>query len=1633
MHEHVHVHAHRSRLSSAYLVTMADKDMRLRLVVRREGLPEVRLLWNVMLENDPTVAKLLEKVNEVIPLEIGQTGLEDYAVELRDDDGTSFECLHYQPVRSVLKTDDRLYIRTLDKDDNRRRRLSGRYQISSEGKRLIDGLPWGRPLLKPPTSRPPIRVPPQKRRRLAYDQDETGWQNQPEDGAEDAPMLLLTSGESSRDGADSSSIGIGDGFEDADVEDNNYGEEAEPANFDADSESDEYAEEDLEMQDDEDIAQELRDLEEEEEENAALLGENGRRLGSGGDFEPHVRELEVENEQDDTKPSGGGAEPSAPLFDAPAPNLNDLDKSSALQAAFPKTPAVVCEKVLSNSAGDLKTSYRRLAEGFPPSLSESELLAWPNLSSSVSTKSKALRSRPPANDTAPAKPADDDPHIEGPNEEESDGEYQEEVPDLVRQFDYRGLPPGSITSGKGLAQMAAISGSFTSSKIGGKSEAASMTVKGSKASLSKEADKADTTSSSGTSSSSEDETSESDDDGSSIGGESLDDSTSDDDNDSESNDFSQSRRHVAGDSDSSSDDSSEDSDSGPEESSTRPQKLGSSRPSVQSKGSTKQDDLNENDHSEGPSDSDTTSSSEDSSESSSEDESSEAASSSESESDDIEVKSSSSRKILSKSQAVQGSSAEQAPQARSLAMPLKAVSQPQPVPPGAGKQNTKSRNARRRAAKHAKKLAQQGGHADDTSAMSARDQLSASTVTSEKALFEAKRQALLDAIANGGVEVGPSSQLEQPCDTSNTSTGTKRKHDQLYEPRNPNAPEETPNETSLDQDAQSSVSTGKRRRIDLGAGRRLLFGALGLRNPKTKEDEDALRAKLMSGVRPIANARLKQDDENTKQTEGDGERPTNDPDAWREKIKYRAVECCYEGVELSEPPFPFVQRWDPQQQGPSFQKKHKRGGQGKKAQRNQAHYYQDTYAGTKRKYDESVSWEERYSGYNDTFNGIDDSMHDTDIQLNYDDDGDDGDDGAVNEPTNETSQFTDLDDLPSLPSDLSTLPALRPGEAQVGMVITWQKWSCSSATNWQPQLSDVTGVVVRIDDDATGLEVCLAKRDRYLDGNPKRYDEHTGQRIYDRFEAPDLGEEDGDEEDDEGYRTIGFAEMQQPRVLQQPLPPDEPEDAQTNNCGRDESRLSSPEREVQEQSALPTGTDLLGKGSPIVTEEPMKESTEDFNRGVMADAAGSSGHHQPGQGRQATELSMSDLSGVSSPSRQLHQDTSQATGALSQGPFAQERFAPRDDWEGEPNNLDSMVTNSQDVRVNQSSDPVFSNGDEVISGTPRAVKPTKTVPSSASSARSGRQMDYSGLDMNVGDPESLKTTDDDVFDGVSVILGTEKQEDRESDEDMPTPTTTPARQTDMNVQQGETRGRPGAASSPAPSTPGSLCSLNTIWCTARTSLKTQSPSKSQSQSESVNRPGKSQARKDTEYEEAMRKLEDFSDDRDSSSRVTDTFKTKAQRSLDGILEDDENVFIKESSTSPHPSTGVRISPPPIRKRRLPKPRSSQFSIPPGSQVVELSSDSEPVYSESYADDEVDENYSPKSSSIPRGGGWVDKKIDSTRHITRRSTGPIGSQPPKKRRFLSASQSQSLSPSTSTSTSSWSQAVGKSRRKTSARF
>ena len=88
--------------------------MRLKLTVQRHSLPPAHVLWIVGVPRPPhsaagasiTVSQFLEQVNDVIPLESEEWGLEDYAVEVG-----GFECLHFSELTQVLKEDDEVWYR----------------------------------------------------------------------------------------------------------------------------------------------------------------------------------------------------------------------------------------------------------------------------------------------------------------------------------------------------------------------------------------------------------------------------------------------------------------------------------------------------------------------------------------------------------------------------------------------------------------------------------------------------------------------------------------------------------------------------------------------------------------------------------------------------------------------------------------------------------------------------------------------------------------------------------------------------------------------------------------------------------------------------------------------------------------------------------------------------------------------------------------------------------------------------------------------------------------------------------------------------------------------------------------------------------------------------------------------------------------------------------------------------------------------------------------------------------------------------------------------------------------------------------------------------------------------------------
>jgi hypothetical protein len=231
----------------------------------------------------------------------------------------------------------------------------------------------------------------------------------------------------------------------------------------------------------------------------------------------------------------------------------------------------------------------------------------------------------------------------------------------------------------------------------------------------------------------------------------------------------------------------------------------------------------------------------------------------------------------------------------------------------------------------------------------------------------------------------------------------------------------------------------------------------------------------------------------------------SDPDFWKSKINLSAFECWEEDFELSAPPYPFKQHWDPV----SKKMREKAAAKKKKGGRNKR---------------ESIPVEVE-----------EEEEEEEKIFLDYDDT------GATEDPDAPTSTQAAIEDqlrqdvataaqadLPALPEDMSTLPDLNTGDMKVGAIIVCKFFSVNPKTI-TPEISDYkTAIVDREGDSGPGagtIRLKIAQRD--LPKREKKFDS-KGNRIYDA--ADQFYMEDEDEEEDlwEGQ----YSELLEPKLLQ---------------------------------------------------------------------------------------------------------------------------------------------------------------------------------------------------------------------------------------------------------------------------------------------------------------------------------------------------------------------------------------------------------------------------------------------------------------------------------------------------------------------
>jgi hypothetical protein len=853
-------------------------------------------------------------------------------------------------------------------------------------------------------------------------------------------------------------------------------------------------------------------------------------------------------------------------------DLSTKAKVKRLQAAFPKAPRAVCKHILAGSQGDIDIAYVTLSRGFKPTKPRKALAGLPEDLATLTprktrstTKSTKGKNRLLLEDNTELDLVDE-------NGEDLVSDYQNS---LLDYYDHHGLPPGSISTGNNPAKLDAIFEGKGPKKID----------------LSK-------TSNSGAERSG------------SIGsakivrfatgndiatpGDAMD---LDDEDDESDEDFDVEPSNNDSDSDSSSESSSDNSDS----------------ESTSSSGSNSSSD-----------------------DSSSEDSSSSSSSDSDSDSDSDEAPEETSSKVEPPTQ--RGNNAmktgNEVPKAKKP-----------DVAPGNGTKSTKSRNQRRQQTQVLKKMQEKGiipanvtlnefKRLDLNSITNMHDvskalavirgitlthiQESTSQTNPMTTEFEVRRRRLLASLASGGVEI----ELE--------TVSPKPKSQRLYSEvktdikmmdvnkKNPSRTETarllSTTERGASQTTTSNIviaspidigtampeataptvspesansSTRPRSRLNLGAGRRLLFGALGIKTPKSKSDEEKVRSDLMKYVRAPKVTNEAASAESLLEEEDD------DPDVWREKITLRGVECCYEGIELSEPPFPFVQRWDPQQQGGYG----KRGGKGKRNQRNQSQYYdaEPQSKKKKRKNDQSTS-EEYYDAFDQYYEPeLDQSRTNDDVPGNIpitsDPSNAEVSDQIMRDVTSviaATSQ-TEVDDLPLLPDDIAALPNLINDQIKIGSVIAFKQLIMSESTNWQPEMSQYRTAVVIKSSENGDLELTLAKRDRAE--SEKYYDEETGERIYGKFDMPD--DDDDEEMEDDGFLNLSFAELVEPKVVQQAPQTLEPHLNSSSNIKADagaspdaslsvrcEDGSNSPQKSIEIPISHDNNVDLNQEGTP---------------------------------------------------------------------------------------------------------------------------------------------------------------------------------------------------------------------------------------------------------------------------------------------------------------------------------------------------------------------------------------------------------------------------------------------------------------------
>ncbi|KAL5334841.1 hypothetical protein BJX70DRAFT_376826 [Aspergillus crustosus] len=412
-------------------------------------------------------------------------------------------------------------------------------------------------------------------------------------------------------------------------------------------------------------------------------------------------------------------------------------------------------------------------------------------------------------------------------------------------------------------------------------------------------------------------------------------------------------------------------------------------------------------------------------------------------------------------------------------------------PPGAGSDRTKKSNQRGKMRRRLTKLKELGILDDDADFAALRDWDSKNgdsfhipnTVVDDKKReqeeFEAKRRKLLRDLESGGVDISYLSEKENVSPKSAGADTSQLDNDEHYE---------TANDTT-----EPTPEAPKRRTLDVSSTRRLLFGSLGVRTPRSNEEEEATRKKLAGKQRK----NIPREPVQTTTNEDVESEPEVD---WHEKLILGATECVYDDTELSTPPFPFEQHWDAEA---GFLIRQRKGGGKKRKRKQRLQVYDEETAGDG-----------------------DDYYVEDELQPNYDDaeqpEVETGHEHELEQVATKTGESSE-EEIPKLPSDTDNLPDLTAANLKSGLVFAFKQLDVSKATNWQPTESDyrVAVVIEVFENNIISIQLTQPYRKQPRDVDDEDPFQYSG------FEMPGMD----DEEEDNGIREVPFDELRAPKLL----------------------------------------------------------------------------------------------------------------------------------------------------------------------------------------------------------------------------------------------------------------------------------------------------------------------------------------------------------------------------------------------------------------------------------------------------------------------------------------------------------------------